>query len=240
MLSPLKDSMEMPSTIEDFKEWHYKVLRRLNKHAVTEQFTGIMTFEVNIPKFTSLAQTLKLVEIATYEYSLSLLKKYLLQDILKQYSFKVSGNKDILIERILGGLTENEIRNANAYTDFYILTPTGKRIIAESYERLENDNIEFFKTVLFLILEKEFDLAFRTVCKRNAESPIPPGINCNWQNCYYAGLSHPKQMFYEKILNDSADKIITASSIYEMMSGDSKWKIENYLSHLYKERGNEL
>lgn len=146
----------IPSSVDEFEQCHYTALRRLNKCRIDETFSGLLSITVDMPRFITKAQELGLVEIANYEYCLSLLRVKELQDILSEYSLTKSGKKDILIDRILISLSEFDIRNAKSYIDFYILTPYGKKVIDDSYEKEHLKNLTIFKARMNAILAETF------------------------------------------------------------------------------------
>lgn len=228
-LPPVKDSQKLPNDISEFKEWHYKALRRLNKHPAKEPFSGFLSLEVDMPKFITLAQELDLIDCTIYKESLLFLKNDVLKQILKKYHLKVSGNKQQLVERILANINELEVRSLDIYSDFYKLTPKGQELIKDSSFRFELEHINFFKETVELIMSYQFNDAYRKICKQNAEMPVPPGIGCNWSSKYYTGLTEKKQTDYIDLLNNSSHLLLTAASIYADISGESYERIKYYL-----------
>lgn len=232
-LPPIEDAHALPTCIEDMKEWHYKALRRLDKHAEKDAFSGCITLEVDIPKFIQFAQESGLIDWACYEECLYLLKNSDLKKILKNKKLKVSGKKQELVDRILNNISELQVRNLDEYSDFYILTEKGHQMIDDSYMRFEEEHINFFRKTIELIICGELDTAYRMICKRNAEFPVPPGININWHQRYYDGIPKEQiEIFSYQMLN-ATDKLITAASIYADMSGEGLDKVRFYLRHAF-------
>lgn len=232
----LEDEKTLPTQVTDFKEWHYKVLRRLNKHSVKEPFSGYMTLQVDIPKFIPILQELDLIKLASYEESLSYIKNDTLKVILKQFNLKISGNKKTLIDRIIQSVNEQDIRKLDEYSDYYILTERGQKLIDESYEKSSQDNLDFFKKSIELILDRNFDEAYRMICKRNAEMPVPPGMNCEWNKWYYRGLTDSWSKISQDLINNTENRLITAASIYSWYSGDSSQRVSAMLEKVYSEK----
>ncbi|RGC26107.1 hypothetical protein DWX41_19610 [Hungatella hathewayi] len=220
-LAPLEDPFLIPKNIDDFKPWHYKVLRRLNKHPVKEPFSGKMTIEVNIPEFIVAAEQMELIAVASYNDALRYLKNDTLKQILKQQGLKVSGNKDELVKRILSNIREADVRKLDEYSDFYVLTDEGKKIVNESYDKIEEKNYGFFKQVINLIMQKEFDAAYRMACKRNAEMPVPPGINCDWSKRYRKGITDSLLNKSTRLMEMSDYPLISAAALHILYSSDS-------------------
>nr|CAJ1761393.1 minor head protein [uncultured phage] len=232
-LAPLEDPFLIPKNIDDFKPWHYKVLRRLNKHPVKEPFSGKMTIEVTIPEFIVAAEQMELIAVASYNDALRYLKNDTLKQILKQQGLKVSGNKDELVKRILSNIREADVRKLDEYSDFYVLTDEGKKIVNESYDKIEEKNYGFFKQAINLIMQKEFDAAYKMACKRNAEMPAPPGINCNWSSWYKRGITDDWLLNSAELMEKTNDPLISASAIYSLYSSDSYRSIAYMLIDIF-------
>ncbi len=162
----------LPENIDNFRSEHYKVLRRLDKHDINEKFTGLMSLEVDIPKFIPILLKLKLIRYADFKENLECLKVIELKEFLKEYKLKVSGNKLELVERIINNLSKETIKHSSHYKRFYLNTELGKQVVQESYEKLEKEEEEYFRYVIGLILKKELRLAYKVICKRNADKPI--------------------------------------------------------------------
>ena len=221
-LAPLKDPFIMPKNTEDLKPWHYKALRKLNKCPVNNTpLTGIITREVNIPEFITAAEQMRLIFVVSGNDVLKYLKNDALKQILKHYGLAISGNKDKLVERIMNNVSESDLRNWDEYSEIYILTNTGQNLINESYKKIREEENKFFKQVIDLIMGKEFDTAYRLACKKNAEKPVPPGINCDWKGWYERGITN--RMLQESVLlmKESDTPLISAAALYSLYSGDS-------------------
>ena len=232
-LPPLEDGKRMPNSIEDFKEWHCKLLHKLDKHAEKEEFSGLITLQVDIPKFIRLAQGLNLIDWAYYEDAVSYLKNENLKQILRAHNLKVSGKKQELVNRILQNIDDLDVKNCPVYSDFYILTKKGHEIADNYYSRFEMERIDFFKRAIELIQSQNFNDAYRMICKRNAENPVPPGMGCDWEKWYYEGLTNEDESNFLYQLNNSSDKLMMAASIYDVMSGEGVQKIQFYIRHAF-------
>lgn len=82
ILPPLNKSPALPVHVDDFNEYHIRVLRRLNKHPEKQSFSGLITMQVDIPNFIPILHSLGLIDWAPYEDALNYstvetLKKYL-------------------------------------------------------------------------------------------------------------------------------------------------------------------
>lgn len=228
-LPPLADPFTLPASVDLFKEWHIKLLRKLDNHPKKEKFSGIITQELDIPNFIPSLEKFGLITTVPYTDSLSLLTMDNLKQILRDHALKVSGKKQDLINRIIDNLDEHSIKNSNAYSDFYKLTAKGQKLVSDSYARFEAERIDFFKNALIQIMNFNFNDAYRMICKRNAEMPVPPGIGCDWADWYYSGLSKNQAQNYIHQLKNSDDSLATAIAIYSNMSGEANYKIEQLL-----------
>lgn len=215
----LHQSDKLPQRIEDFRAEHYKVLRRLKNHPVNEPFSGLMTLEVDIPNFIPVLINLGLVKIGTYEEALNALKSDALKEILKCFGMKVSGSKAVLVERIIDNIAEDEVRALDIYSDIYVHTEITKSVIDASYDKFDEERNAFFQKAMDYILSGEIDAAYRMICKRNAEMPVPPGIGCDWEKWYHSGLKKADLEIYENQLRNSSSKTITAMAIYQIIGG---------------------
>lgn len=224
-LSPINSDRKLPKRIEDFESYHYKVLRRLKNHPVNKELTGIITIEVDIPNFIPVLMDLNLIKIGTYEDGLEALNTDALKSILRQYGLKVSGNKAELIERITSNIDEAEVRQSQEYTDIYVYTDITKPVIDASYDKLDEERSAFFQEAIDFILSGDLDTAYRMICKRNAEMPVPPGLGTvaelvgYWENEYYNGLKEYRREIYINQLKTAKDRTIVAMAIYQSMCG---------------------
>lgn len=162
----------LPENIDNFRSEHYKVLRRLDKHDIDEKFTGLISLEVDIPKFIPILLKLKLIRYGDFKENLECLKVIELKEFLKEYKLKVSGNKPELVKRIIDNLPEETIKNSLHYKRFYLNTELGKQVVQESYEKLEKEEEQYFRYVIGLISKKDLRLAYKVICKRNVDKPI--------------------------------------------------------------------
>ena len=233
ILPPLEDPHVLPTRVEDFKEWHVSVLRRLNKHPEKVPFSGIITKKVDIPRFIPILQELELIDWATYDEALMFTKNDTLKEILRQLKLKVSGNKKELVDRILTNADELSVRALDAYSDCYILTEKGQKIVDEAYPKYEAERLRFFETAINLIMQKQLDQAYRMICKRNAELPIPPGFNSDWESRYYEGIPQELKEQFDAQMSTSTDKLLTAAAIFTQMSGDALRTVQFYLHHVF-------
>lgn len=232
-LPTLSDPDVLPTQVVDFKREHIKVLRRLNKHPVNEQFNGIMALEVDIPNFIPIVYKLGLIEIASFENALHLLTVNSLKQILRESTLKVSGTKESLILRIINNADEKVVRVSQYYSDFYLLTEKGQNVINQSYEHLSNEYLVFFQNMINLILSQQLNAAYRAICKKNAEKPLPPGINCDWKKRYYDGISERLNSLYQQHLKGAEDEFVAATSIFIDISGEKIISACSYLKQSY-------
>lgn len=220
-LPPLKNGKVLPESISHFQACHYKVLRRLNNHPVKEVFTGYMALEVDIPNFIPILLQLGLIRIGTYEEALSSLKIDALKNILRSQDLKISGNKNVLLERILTNIDQEVVQKMDVYSDIYLHTELATKIISESYESLDRIELDFFEQILKLIIDEQLDKAFRLVCKRNAEKPVPPGLWCDWERWYLEGIKPSDKQLYLEFLHKNGNNQKTAAAIYSQFSSES-------------------
>lgn len=248
-LPDLEDPYLLPNSTSDFKEWHYRALRKLRNRPVNVPFSGKISIEVNYDEFTSLVQKLGLVTLTGYKKGLEAKKNEELKQILRTYGFPVSGKKEDLIKRIIENINETDVRNSGYYSDVYMLTAEGENLIANSYAKLESENLNFFKTAVDLILQGQLDDAFRIICKKKAEEPYPTttgfglennnteypslGNNSLWTKWYYEGLNGKTRTIYRKQLKESKDKLVEAATIYSKMYGETLENVKFYLHHAY-------
>lgn len=229
-LEPLADGKQLPQNENEFKEWHYRALRRLNKHPVNEPFTGKLSIEVDMPSFINIALENELIVVASYNEALHMLKNDNLKSILKENSLPVSGNKAELIDRIKSSLDRDTVKSSSFYSDYYLTTPKAQQIIQDSYSTLDEEHLSFSNTAYNLIVNYRFNDAYRMICKKQAESPFPAGLGCDWTGWYKRGLDQDKLNYYHNRLLCSTQKAVTAAAIYANMSPESFRNIEHELS----------
>lgn len=215
-----------PHSVEDLKEWHIRALRNLNKHPENVPFFSL---EVDMPKFIRFAFIHELIAYVPYDDVLYMLKNESLKSILRENGLRVSGNKNELVHRIRQSIDINTVMNSDYYTNFYILTPKGKALIHQSSARIAEEEYHFFTDSMSLILDYRFNEAYRMLCKKYAEMPISPGLNCDWEKRYYDGLSFEQIQSLCEELDNSKNRIVTAAAIFHYMSTDTIRTIVEYL-----------
>ena len=156
-----------------------------------------------------------------------------LKEILRQLKLKISGNKKELVNRILTNADEASVRALDAYSDCYILTEEGQKIVDEAYPKYEAERLRFFESAIKLIMQERSDQAYRMICKRNAELPIPPGLNSDWCERYYKGIPQDLKERYDSQISTSTDRLLTAASIYADISGSALREVQFYLHHVF-------
>lgn len=228
-LPSLSNPHILPKCTADLKEWHYRALRRLNKCPVNKLPTGKIALEVDLPKFIHYAIKSGLLTVTIYSNSLNYIKNDALKRILKSNGLATSGNKKDLVNRILNNLEESGVKEHPDYSDYYLLTFKGKQIVDESISLMHSETLHFFKTTIDLIQQGELNQAYRMICKKYAEMPLPPDMECDWKHLYYNGLSAQEKNNYLHELNSSSDKLLTASIIFIKISGYSTHEVQKLL-----------
>lgn len=209
MTSTLPDAL--PTKIEEFNEYHIRVLRRLNHHPVAEKFDGLLSTKVDIPSFIPILQQLGLVEIDTYNHALEKLKVADLKQILSLLGLKKTGTKAELVDRILTSNNEDAVRKMDVYSDIYVITELGYKAIddvTENINRKYNDN---FINIINHIMDEDFI-----------------SISHFLRNDMAKYLEIFKEVLY------MGAKLETASAIYCVVTGISARAIPELLQQLYK------
>lgn len=232
-MSNHKSTKKLPTRIEDFNELHIRVLERLDKYPESKPFTGYVSREIDIPHFILILQELGLIDWAYYNEALQYTNNNTLKSILREFGLKVSGNKKDLIDRITSNISEPEVRNCKFYSDYYVLTQKGKEAIESSYARFEAEKLAFFGKTIQLILDGNYNSAYRMICKKNADSPFPSGINCDWEAWYYEGLDEMQLKASQNIMSSAKNDLISASALYCFYSGASAAHIADMFQKLY-------
>ena len=221
---------KLPTQIEDFSEAHIRFLRQLNGHPLNEPFTGILSFALDTSKFILVLQNLNLIRVASIAESLECLKNESLKKILKQFELKVSGNKKELCERILDNISLPCLENCNDFSYCYLLTQRGKQVIDNFYIQNDIEYHEYVSSVTNLIMESKLDEAYKIICKKNAESPLPHGLNFDWEKAYYQGLDSICKKVYMQFIHNALDIKNTALAIFLNASGESLYPLSQKLN----------
>lgn len=215
------DCNSFPVSLSDFKPWHYKALRRLDKHPEVLPFSGLLALEVDMPRFICFALSNNLIRLSSYEESLYLIKNNDLKTILKANRLKISGNKNELVYRIISSVDENIVKNSNCFTRFYLLTQKGTNLIEKSYAIIAAEYNIYFETAINLIMNFHITDAYKIICKRNAETPSRNlAFDSDWKTCYFKGLPHKKLVLFASILKNSAHPLITSAALFSILSGE--------------------
>lgn len=74
-----------------------------------------------------------------------------------------------------------------------------------------------------MIESGDISQAYKAICKHNAEMPVPPGIGIDWNSLYKKGIPSPDLELYNRQLNSSKNRHITACAIYSNISGETTY-----------------
>lgn len=222
-----KKDKKMNMSMDNLNESHYKLLRRLKKHPVKEEFNGIITKEMDVPLCINFFMEQNLVRIGNTDESLECLSIEALKNILRENKIKVSGTKNVLIQRILSDIPHDSIKKSKAYEAIYVLTPCALELIGESYSKFEQINLSFFKNATDLIISGDLDSAYRLICKRNSEMPISPGLGCDWVKCSKVGLSEEDKYLYHSALKRGNIEVAACGIFYDMSGDKANYNVFN-------------
>lgn len=211
----------IPLQVDEFKEEHYKLLRRLNKHPVDSEFTGLMSLQININTFIPALLKMGLIRIGTCKEALETLKLDSLREILKTNGIRTGGKKEELINRIVSDIDEPNIKLSERYHDVYVHTSEGMRAIEESYAKCSDREISFLKQVVSLISEGDLYNAYKEVCDRNMRESIPRGIGVDWSKERINGLDDGLRKLFIDELEKHSYGINASLSIFTELSGES-------------------
>lgn len=211
--------MKLPTKLDDFKEQHYRVMRRLNKTSVTYIFSGKMALEVDIPKFIPILMSLNFIRISEYTESLELLRNTELKDILKSKNLKASGNKEQLKERIIHSLIVDEVTACPSYTDFYLLTNEGRDAIQESYDKIEKEKFAFDSNIVRLLKDLKLKEAAHLIYQRKLETNELNPLGTTWHDLLLGHIFDNYEEEYRDYIRGAEDKTIAALVIYSELSG---------------------
>lgn len=201
----------LPTKIEDFNEYHIRVLRRLNHHPVAEKFDGLLSIKVDIPNFIPILLQLGLIEIDTYNHALEKLKVADLKQILSLLGLKKTGTKAELVERILVSNNEAAVRQMDVYSDIYVVTELGHKAVDDATENINRKYNDNFINVINHIMAEDFE-------------PISHYL----KNDMVKYLRIFKEVLY------IGPKLETASAIYCVVTEVSARTIPELLQQLYK------
>lgn len=99
--------------------------------------------------------------------------------------------------------------------------------------KVKNEDSDFFKKAIELILYGQFDKAYRMICKRNSEMPFPPGLNCDWAGWWQRGIGENWLHISARSIDTSSNSLITAASIYSLYSGIPSRDVASMLINAY-------
>lgn len=216
-----EQSLSIPLQVDEFKEEHYKLLRKLDKHPVDSGFSGLLGVQININTFIPVLLKLGLIRIATCKEALETLKLDSLREILKTNGIRTGGKKEELINRIISDIDEPIIKSSKCYHDVYVHTTEGIRVIEESYTKRDDCEISFLKQVVSLITEGNLHNAYKVICDRNMRESVPRGMGVDWSKESIKGLDDELRKLFSDELERHSYDINTSLSIFSELSGES-------------------
>ena len=223
----------IPLHVEDFREEHYKLLRRLDGHTVDCEFQGLMSLQLDIKTFIPVLLELGLIRIGTCREALETLKTDSLKEIMKINGIKTGGKKDELINRIISNIDEATIKSANCYHDVYVHTCEGKAVIEASYAKQEEDKKDFMHQAISLIMNGDLSNAYKVICERNIKESTFRGFGIDWNEERKKGVSDDLHKLYKEELQRNAYDICSAIAVFSELSGDSISNVVKLVSKMF-------
>lgn len=104
--------------------------------------------------------------------------------------------------------------------DFFKML-TARNTIADSYDKSELEQQLFLEKVFDSFKQGKIQEGYRMICKRNAEMPFSPGLNCDWGKRYHEGLSKSNEELYFNYLERLSYSSESLCALFAYLSGDS-------------------
>ncbi len=187
------------------------------------------TYNIDLKASLELFLKMNLLEMR-YDFLLENLKVQELKEILLSKGLNKSGKKQDLINRILDNFSKEELYKLSIKEIYhYKLTDSGKKITDELC-RSATYNLELEDACISLILQEKYNDAYAKVCKFRSSSPIPSGLNYDWNAACQRGWN-------KRILDKTSEKskMYSACTIFCEMMGEAFAKADI----LYKRLTNE-
>lgn len=121
-------------------------------------------------------------------HALQFLTVPMLRDILGIYGCRKTGKKEDLIERIRQELPLEDIKEKFHLPEKYLLTQNGEMLLA-CFPKSATKDLDFEDECLNLIAQKDFEGAYKSVCRNELRKIIPSGMGLDWNENMKKGLS---------------------------------------------------
>lgn len=127
---------------------------------------------------------------------LSFLTTVQLKEVLKFFSLKTSGKKQDLIERIQEHENiDDALKSLNLYKERFVLTSIGKQTI-KFLPKSITKNLEFEDKCLSLIMNQNFNEAYKEICNWERQKTYSRGVGIDWEREYSIGLDNDKSRIF--------------------------------------------
>ena len=174
-----------PKSLAQFRNEHYRALRRLNKHSIYEPLDGVLSVEVDLPPFGKRCVQLGLLRYGTLQESLNVLTKPVLEQVLKMNGLPHHGKKKDLIERICSCVPMDTINHTDAIQPIYMLTEKGEQCLQKYTAEKYPSRNELATSMLIAVTESEFQ-------KKKAAIPWAAGTDAYDRDVLWAIIQDHK------------------------------------------------
>ena len=164
------------------------------KDAFHPYIADYWVFEYNLKPETLIERFIQqnLLKISDTSYILQQCSSKELKAILQKFDLSQTGNKKILIERILSHLTPEDLALCTSLKPVYYLTDAGKQLV-DSVAFSATKDPDFEDQCIYHILRQDFDSAYQIICQRELRKNIPGDAAAAWKDALQNGLSEKQQ-----------------------------------------------
>jgi len=199
------------SSEEELEDRHYEFLKRIDKHNVGVEFSGVITLlRLNQKETIKTFITLELIKISDYKEEIQIMTIPQLKDILRSKQCKLTGKKQELVERVFENFSSEEFSKLAKGNKYYILTKKGKEALEiynnkkeKDLEKAEDECIQFIK-------QKKIDEAYKRMAIYESKKTLKRGMGIDWNVEYRNGLNKIELMLLNELYKEYDIELVCA------------------------------
>lgn len=162
----------------------------------------------------------------TVEERLSKLHIRDLKKLLSEVGLPVTGNKDILVERLTDKVSLASLDNLISPTEYIALSDKGKDYLNSLIKRIDSEYADLVKSMYTYILNGQINAAYCLMCEYENKQFFKRGLkNNSWEKINNQGLPSSKISFYQNHLENCDNRKIASLAIcYMLLGGPSSFE----------------
>lgn len=216
----VNEKINVNDSEEHFKAEHYEFLKRLNKHSIDTEFSGLVTLlGLNLNETVKSFMNLGLIKESNYKDEIQIMTIPQLKEILKIKKCKLSGKKQELVERVLENFSCEECNKLINGKKYYILTEKGNELLNTYKCEKEIELLKVQADCIELIKNKKINEAYKRMAIYESKKPLKRGMGINWEIECKKGINKKELMLLNELYNDYDLEVVCAVAMISFFGG---------------------